>query len=180
MNEQHEVKMRERGAADGKAAASWFFDGNTPAESYREVLKGIEGRRPHAHLPLPDRTGLSPDEPEVIGETLRPQRPKRTDCHGASANLPKGVHAMSLHPQEIETLDVLLTLVSERRINAGQKFERAKRIAQDDPSIPGVNSQVGLVQSDGGSVQNPPRRDEPGHRGPVRGELERPRAVLTR
>jgi len=35
-------RAREAGRAHGKAAASWYFDGNTPQETYALVLKGIE------------------------------------------------------------------------------------------------------------------------------------------
>ncbi len=33
---------RRQGVEHGKAAASWYFDGNTPDETYRAVLRGIE------------------------------------------------------------------------------------------------------------------------------------------
>lgn len=65
MNEQHEAKMRERGKQDGLAAASWFFDGNTPDSSYVEVLKGIEDGDPMImdSLPFADLSGQHADSP---------------------------------------------------------------------------------------------------------------------
>ena len=37
-----EAKMREAGAEHGKAAASWYFDGNTSEETYKRVLLGMK------------------------------------------------------------------------------------------------------------------------------------------
>ena len=38
------------GARDGGNAASWVFDGNTPENAYRSVLKGIEDGDPQVLL----------------------------------------------------------------------------------------------------------------------------------
>src|SRR5690348_7311418 len=39
-------QAREAGREHGKAAASWYFDGNTPDETYVYVLTGIENGDP--------------------------------------------------------------------------------------------------------------------------------------
>lgn len=39
-------EARAMGADHGKSAASWYFDGNTTAETYTAVLKGIEDGDP--------------------------------------------------------------------------------------------------------------------------------------
>jgi len=39
-------QAREAGADHGRSAASWYFDGNTPAETYALVLKGLEDGDP--------------------------------------------------------------------------------------------------------------------------------------
>lgn len=39
--EAYEVQAGMIGAEHGQAAASWFFDGNTPVEQYEAVLRGI-------------------------------------------------------------------------------------------------------------------------------------------
>jgi len=44
----------------GKAAASWMFDGNTPEDTYRAVLRGIEDGAP-AVLDAYPSPGLSAD-----------------------------------------------------------------------------------------------------------------------
>lgn len=87
MNEQHEVKMRERGKQDGLAAASWFFDGNTPVESYREVLKGIEDGDPMItdSLPSADLSGQWADSPtaeSILREELGTEIEQYRDADG--------------------------------------------------------------------------------------------------
>lgn len=39
-------RARAMGAEHGKAAASWYFDGNTSLDAYAAVLKGIEDGDP--------------------------------------------------------------------------------------------------------------------------------------
>ncbi len=41
-----EVRAREMGEDHGRAAASWYFDGNTSTETYRTVLRGIDDGDP--------------------------------------------------------------------------------------------------------------------------------------
>lgn len=50
---------RETGAENGRAAASWCFDGNTTRETYAAVLKGIEAGDPEVldTLPAADLSG---------------------------------------------------------------------------------------------------------------------------
>src|SRR3954464_12292708 len=49
----------ELGELEGKAAASWVFDGNTTEETYRDFLKGIEDGDPMVlnMLPSSDLSG---------------------------------------------------------------------------------------------------------------------------
>ena len=53
------VKAAEQGEDDGRAAASWIFDGNTSDETYRQILAGIEDGDPEVmdSLPVPDLSG---------------------------------------------------------------------------------------------------------------------------
>jgi hypothetical protein len=50
---------RDEGASDGKAAASWYFDGNTDTATYANVLRGIEDGDPAVTdtFPAPDLSG---------------------------------------------------------------------------------------------------------------------------
>jgi hypothetical protein len=56
-------RLAELAAAEGRscgeAAASWFFDGNTPVEAYQRVLTGIEDGDPEIldALPAPRLSG---------------------------------------------------------------------------------------------------------------------------
>jgi Domain of unknown function (DUF4314) len=52
------AKAAELGHAAGEAAASWVFDGSTPEEAYRRVLRGIDGGDPAV---------LDAIEPSAIG-----------------------------------------------------------------------------------------------------------------
>jgi hypothetical protein len=52
------AKAEELGRAAGKTAAGWVFDGNTPEEAYRRVLRGIEEGDPAV---------LDATEPPAIG-----------------------------------------------------------------------------------------------------------------
>lgn len=54
----HVTQAAEIGARHGKAAASWFFDGNTSTETYRRILAGIEDHDPEILDSLPSH-GLS-------------------------------------------------------------------------------------------------------------------------
>ena len=58
-------EARKDGAAAGRAAASWVFDGNTKDATYREVLKGIEDGDPEVmdRFRTPDLSGEWTDEP---------------------------------------------------------------------------------------------------------------------
>lgn len=40
------ARARELGAAEGKSAASWYFDGNTSDDTYRRVLAGLDDGDP--------------------------------------------------------------------------------------------------------------------------------------
>lgn len=64
-NKQNEYAIHTRGEYDGKAAASWFFDGNTPSGVYPRILKGIEDGDPVVMdmLPTPRVGGENADEP---------------------------------------------------------------------------------------------------------------------
>lgn len=48
-----EAQARDLGAEHGRAAASWYFDGNTSAETYRAVLQGIEEGDPEIYDTFP-------------------------------------------------------------------------------------------------------------------------------
>ena len=48
-----EDRARDLGRDAGKAAASWFFDGNTSAETYARVLQGLEDGDPEVMGSLP-------------------------------------------------------------------------------------------------------------------------------
>ena len=52
------ARAAELGRDAGHAAATWVFDGNTPEESYRRVLRGVEDGDP---------AGLDAIEPPAIG-----------------------------------------------------------------------------------------------------------------
>ena len=56
---------RKRGSDDGRAAASWYFDGNTTDDTYRRTLQGLEDGDPEIldALPYPDLSGQWADEP---------------------------------------------------------------------------------------------------------------------
>lgn len=60
-----EASMREAGAEYGRAAASWFFDGNTPRETYQRVLAGLEDGDPEIldSLPSAPLSGEFADSP---------------------------------------------------------------------------------------------------------------------
>lgn len=60
-----EARAREAGAEHGRAAASWYFDGNTDAETYRRVLAGLEDGDPEVldALPSSPLSGEYADEP---------------------------------------------------------------------------------------------------------------------
>jgi hypothetical protein len=54
-----------RGIADGKAAGSWVFDGNTDRHTYEVWRKGIDDGDPAVldQIPLPETGGERADEP---------------------------------------------------------------------------------------------------------------------
>lgn len=63
--DEAETKMREAGAEHGRNAASWYFDGNTPLETYRTVARGILDGDPEVMDTLPNSplSGEWADEP---------------------------------------------------------------------------------------------------------------------
>jgi len=52
-NACNEIRARQAGSEHGRAVASWYFDGNTTAETYATVLKGIEEGDPEIMESLP-------------------------------------------------------------------------------------------------------------------------------
>lgn len=56
---------REAGEAHGRAAASWYFDGNTTTETYRHTLEGLEAGDPAVldTFPCAPLSGEWADEP---------------------------------------------------------------------------------------------------------------------
>ena len=48
-----EARARELGTEYGRAAALWFFDGNTDADTYRRVLEGLEEGDPEILESIP-------------------------------------------------------------------------------------------------------------------------------
>ena len=66
-----ELYAQERGAENGRAAASWVFDGNTTTETYRAILRGIDDGDPAVldQLPTADLSGQMADTltgPELV------------------------------------------------------------------------------------------------------------------
>lgn len=66
---------RDLGTEHGKAAASWYFDGNTPAETYPRILKGIEDGDPETldTFPHPDLSGQWADSltgPDLVRDAI--------------------------------------------------------------------------------------------------------------
>lgn len=66
---------RSLGAEHGHAAATWYFDGNTPADAYAPVLRGIEDGDPAIldTLPAPDLSGQWADSltgPQLVRDAL--------------------------------------------------------------------------------------------------------------
>ena len=69
----------DKGTVDGKAAASWVFDGNTSIEQYKEYLRGVEEGDPEIldKYPAPNPLsgewagGLTPESLayQFVGET---------------------------------------------------------------------------------------------------------------
>lgn len=60
MRTRDAIRMAKRDGADaGRAAASWYFDGNTKDETYAAVLKGIEDGDPAIldTFPTPNLSG---------------------------------------------------------------------------------------------------------------------------
>lgn len=57
----------DEGATYGKAAASWYFDGNTTRETYARVLQGIEDGDPRIYDTFPSEplNGMWADEPRA-------------------------------------------------------------------------------------------------------------------
>lgn len=60
-----EIRIRARGADDGRAAGSWVVDGNTSDETCRAILQGIEDGDPETldYLPAPRTGGEYADDP---------------------------------------------------------------------------------------------------------------------
>jgi hypothetical protein len=66
---------REIGAEHGRNAASWFFDGNTPRQTYARVLRGLEDGDPEVMdtIPHADLSGEWADRltgPELVRDAL--------------------------------------------------------------------------------------------------------------
>jgi hypothetical protein len=59
------AKATEAGAEHGRAAASWYFDGNTSRETYESVLRGLEEGDPAVYDTFPSSplSGEWADEP---------------------------------------------------------------------------------------------------------------------
>ncbi|HTU74389.1 MAG TPA: hypothetical protein VMG38_12810 [Trebonia sp.] len=66
------AKAAELGHDAGKVAASWVFDGNTPEEAYRRVLRGIDDGDPGV---------LDAIEPSAIGPGAGLRRGRRRARH---------------------------------------------------------------------------------------------------
>ena len=65
----------QRGTADGKAAASWCYDGNTPREWYARILQGIADGDPMVEdmIPRADLSGEWADTltgPQLVAESI--------------------------------------------------------------------------------------------------------------
>lgn len=82
-----------RGYADGEAAGSWVFDGNTPAETVLRIQRGVEEGDPvyMDMLPEPRLGGEHADDPtwaqvlkdEVEWDIEDPNTDQRDDLHDA-------------------------------------------------------------------------------------------------
>lgn len=75
----HAAKAKLIGAAEGKARASWFFDGNTTTTTYRAVLAGLDDGDPAILDTLPSA--------DLSGEFAEGRTPKTLaeDCGLADA-----------------------------------------------------------------------------------------------
>lgn len=80
------AKAEELGRTAGKAAAAWVFDGNTPEQAYRRVLRGIEEGDP-AVLDAIEPPATSASTPVTV-PCPAPCRPTRTLSPAASGRKP--------------------------------------------------------------------------------------------
>lgn len=64
---QAKADARKAGEDAGRAAASWYFDGNTDEQTYRRVLKGLDDGDPEVldGLPYLDLSGQWADGPTM-------------------------------------------------------------------------------------------------------------------